>query len=293
MLQYSKNTRRWFIIQGILKSLLKCVLYYGLWLLGQVIVIAVTDVVIILGNPGISSTDAANILMDYIVEIQIISNCLSVLLVGLFLSLRSKSIVQEGHFNKMPLKYTLNAVILGVSATYAIAMLIGLIPFPEKWRELLTQTNSPITSSTSVIMFVMVVVMAPLWEELLFRGLIIGTLKKSMNPWIAVTLSALAFGFSHGSPFDMEKGNPIGFFYSLVLGFLMGAIFVKFNSILPGLIFHAAYNFTAGFATSPEPLVVIISVPIMIIEIIILFSYKPSLTKSGEDTNDTFGGNEQ
>ena len=280
-------------VMAVLKALLKCALYYGLWLIAQIIVIAVADVIIILGNPALSNVEAANILMDYIVEIQIISNCFSVLLVGLALSLRSKSIVKEGYFNKMPPRYTLNAIILGVSATYAVACILALIPFPEHWQELLSQTNSPITSSSTPVMFVMVAVMAPLWEELLFRGFILGSLKKVMKPWIAVLISALVFGFSHGSPFDMENGNPIGFFYSLILGVLMGAMFVKFDSILPSLIFHAAYNFTAGFASSPEGLVVIISIPIAIIEILILFSYKRSPAKENEEDDSTNGGFEQ
>ena len=125
--------------------------------------------------------------------------------------------------------------------------------------------------------------MAPVLEEVLFRALLVGTLKSQMHPAIAVILSALVFGFSHGSPFDMENGNPIGFFYSLALGIIMGFLFVRFNSILPSVIFHMAYNFTTGFVDEPDVLAVLISLPIMIIELIILFRYKPNYTDTEGD----------
>lgn len=78
-----------------------------------------------------------------------------------------------------------------------------------------------------------VVVMAPLFEELIFRVLLQGFLQDRMNPAIAIVITSLAFGFIHGWP------NMIPIFtFSLVLGYF----FYRTNSYITVVVLHALFN---------------------------------------------------
>ena len=78
------------------------------------------------------------------------------------------------------------------------------------------------------------VVVAPVCEELLFRGLIYKRMKEYMTPGMAMFLSALAFGFFHGNMTQMV--------YSGALGFLMAYVYEKYHNLLAPVLFHAVAN---------------------------------------------------
>jgi len=77
--------------------------------------------------------------------------------------------------------------------------------------------------------------MAPLVEELLCRGLILNTLKKSMRPGTAVFLAALIFAFLHGNIYQIV--------FTLPLGILLGVVVHRSGSVWSGFLLHAAFNF--------------------------------------------------
>ncbi|MFZ2125579.1 MAG: type II CAAX endopeptidase family protein [Candidatus Saccharimonadales bacterium] len=50
-----------------------------------------------------------------------------------------------------------------------------------------------------VLAFLSLVVIAPVFEEILFRGFLYGKLKKYMPVWIAIVATSVLFGFVHGA----------------------------------------------------------------------------------------------
>ncbi len=79
-----------------------------------------------------------------------------------------------------------------------------------------------------------VIVLAPLAEELLFRGLILNRLKKSVSPALAIVLSALAFAIFHG---NLYQGV-----YTFVFGLAAGYVVHRFSSLWYGVLMHFALN---------------------------------------------------
>ena len=80
-----------------------------------------------------------------------------------------------------------------------------------------------------------VVVSGPIIEEICFRGLLLdGLLKTRCRPWIAILISAVAFGLFHGlwAPFVTAT----------LFGLLAGWLYWRTDSIIPGLIIHIANN---------------------------------------------------
>jgi membrane protease YdiL (CAAX protease family) len=76
---------------------------------------------------------------------------------------------------------------------------------------------------------------APLLEELLFRGAIQGALMRYFkSPWVGIVLAALLFGVIHL--------NPIQVFYATCLGIVFGWVYYRTGSLLPAILGHIINN---------------------------------------------------
>jgi membrane protease YdiL (CAAX protease family) len=88
-----------------------------------------------------------------------------------------------------------------------------------------------------VAVTVLVTVMAPICEELFFRGYFFRTLRNWRGPWVAAVLTGLVFGAVHAF------GSPIGFLVPLaVFGFGLCLLYWRTDSILPCMALHALNN---------------------------------------------------
>ena len=83
-------------------------------------------------------------------------------------------------------------------------------------------------------------ILAPLAEEIVFRGAILRTLLAMMskkNHWVAIMISAALFGVVHG--------NVAQFVNALLIGLLLGWMFYRTKSIVPGILLHWVNNTVA------------------------------------------------
>lgn len=93
-----------------------------------------------------------------------------------------------------------------------------------------------------------VVIMAPIVEELLFRGAIEGhLLRKWKHPAGAIVFSSLVFGVVHG--------NWVQAPFAFVIGLALGWMYYRTGSLLPGILMHFVNNSTAvlGFLITDNP----------------------------------------
>lgn len=81
-----------------------------------------------------------------------------------------------------------------------------------------------------------VIIVAPLFEEVLFRGLVMGELKKIMRPWAAITLQAILFGVAHGVLFQS--------IFAFAVGIVLGIVYHHTQSIKTAVICHSVFNFS-------------------------------------------------
>jgi membrane protease YdiL (CAAX protease family) len=82
-----------------------------------------------------------------------------------------------------------------------------------------------------------VVLAAPLVEELLYRGLGFGLLAPFVGPWPAILVTGVAFGLAHG----LVLGLPVLSIFGITLGWLRW----QTGSVYPGMIAHALFNAAA------------------------------------------------
>jgi sodium transport system permease protein len=71
-------------------------------------------------------------------------------------------------------------------------------------------------------------------EEVAFRGFILSGFNRNNRVWLAIGLSAAAFGLMHMIPQQV--------FNAALLGLVLGLLAVRSKSLLPGILFHLTYN---------------------------------------------------
>lgn len=98
-----------------------------------------------------------------------------------------------------------------------------------------------------------VVVLAPLSEELIFRGVLLPALGRRLPQWLAVVASAVAFGAVHLQS-DLSAYLLLGTLTG-TLGLLLGALRVWTKSLAAPIAAHAVFNgLTAAFVIGAGPL---------------------------------------
>ena len=89
--------------------------------------------------------------------------------------------------------------------------------------------------SRNVFGIISIAIMAPLVEELLFRGAIQGhLLRKGMKPVYAILIASAVFGIVHM--------NPIQIPFAFAIGMIFGWLYYRTGSVVPGMIGHFINN---------------------------------------------------
>ena len=96
---------------------------------------------------------------------------------------------------------------------------------------------TPPDFASSWLLFILLTVIAPVFEEFIFRGAVLELLKP-YGSGLAVFVSAFCFGVYHG--------NFQQFFYAFALGLCLGYIAIATNSIFCTTLLHAMFNSVSG-----------------------------------------------
>lgn len=83
--------------------------------------------------------------------------------------------------------------------------------------------------------FISLCIIAPIFEEIICRGIILEQLRKKCNVLKAVIISALCFTVIH---LNIEQGVN-----AFLIGLILGWLYIKTESILPGVLLHFLNNF--------------------------------------------------
>ena len=120
----------------------------------------------------------------------------------------------------------------------------NLFHLPNHWTEWFDVDlawGGPMSISLN---FFQSVVIAPIFEEIIFRGLLFTTLRRRFNWTVSAVISAGIFGLVHGY-------GVLGFLTIFLSGMIWAGMMEKTRSLVPGMIAHALDNliFTTGVLT--------------------------------------------
>lgn len=132
------------------------------------------------------------------------------------------------------------AILLGLSFAFVLSIVLDLLPIPESvWEEYEEYSSVLSDESHPLIAFLATVFVAPVTEEIFFRGLVYTRLKRGMPTVIAIFVESAIFGLLHGAAIWMA--------YAFLLGVLMTLLYEKFGTVLVSMAFHAAFNLSGGY----------------------------------------------
>mgnify|MGYP006052615361 FL=1 len=94
--------------------------------------------------------------------------------------------------------------------------------------------------------YFVIALLAPVVEEVVFRGAILRKLLSGMqSKWGAICISAILFALIHFNPAQIP--------HAFLMGWLMGWLYMRTGSIVPGVVFHWANNTVAYLMTVAYP----------------------------------------
>jgi membrane protease YdiL (CAAX protease family) len=135
----------------------------------------------------------------------------------------------------------------------ALAMIIGALGFTNLWFKFLSYLSESQPLINNLVtdyakqagaftpkigyfwLIIGISILAPIGEELLFRGIVQGELRKAMPEWLAVIIQALIFALFHMQPIQIS--------YVILPALLLGAAYAWTRSLWVPIIMHITFNF--------------------------------------------------
>lgn len=168
--------------------------------------------------------------------IVLISGVFALFIYWITFLIREKKLLTEVSFQKLDVQRVLPVFLLGISFNIVVSLLLEVVPFPQDWVDSYMANSGSLGEGNMYVNFIAVVIIAPLVEEIVFRGLVYTRLKKGMPALVAAVLSSLLFGVMHGTI--------IWFCYTFVFGMLLIWCFEKFRSLAANVLLHISFNLT-------------------------------------------------
>ena len=126
------------------------------------------------------------------------------------------------------------AAAAGLAAAFWATIAVNLIPWPEAWMESYQTESGALSTAKPALDFLVVVLLGPLVEELVFRGVIYDAFCALVPAGAAVVFQGLLFGSIHGTLIWM--------LYAALMGCLIGYVRKRTDSLRPCILMHMAFN---------------------------------------------------
>ena len=257
----SKNYETWHKIKYVLFAFIP-------WLMFKAIALVVSSVASIIVSAnyiknGGSIEGATNYVADYFQGDAAITITTIVQLIAMFFGLLILYKGLKRHdfgspFKAFPRLTFIGTIVLMVGSCFLtlLTMSFYAVVAPgllESYNELMTASGLTGFTTLSIIA---TLVVAPVNEEILFRGVSFGFLKKAgLKFWAINIIQAFLFGVTHmniinGITGGIEYLNIVQGTYAFVLGLFLGYLRERTGKLWAPMLGHIVFNFVGTFVTS-------------------------------------------
>jgi membrane protease YdiL (CAAX protease family) len=211
------------------------IVYIGIYYVFQIVDSVIVEIqAIIKGMSQAESLDYASKNMGIIL---IPAMIISLVIYFFILKARKKNIFNICKPRKVG-KRNIMLIILMV-AGYSLA-LSAISVYVMKYFPSYNETSKSLSMGmTSWIGIIAVVISAPIFEEILFRGIILTEIRENLKVVPAVIIQAIAFGIYHLNPFQG--------IYASILALVLGYVCVKTKTIVGSITGHMTFNICGSF----------------------------------------------
>ncbi|MDD5658991.1 MAG: CPBP family intramembrane metalloprotease [Actinomycetota bacterium] len=142
------------------------------------------------------------------------------------LGLRYYSIIKTVWYSFLAL---ILIIIINFIYVFLMTRIFKISPPPSKFEELVSNKNV-----SSTMLLVIVSVIAPVCEEIFFRGFLYQGFKRKWGVFAGIIISSFLFAAAH---LDLYNFMPL-----MAIGWILAYIFHKTKSLFPVIFLHAVYN---------------------------------------------------
>ncbi|MCX0386941.1 CPBP family intramembrane metalloprotease [Clostridium perfringens] len=211
------------------------------------------------------------IIKNNIYPLVLIGDVITLILIALIFLPTEYRIKDRINIKKIPMKEYFNILVLGIGITILLLFLSGILTkLIPSYKEVVNQLA---TSRASVLQLIITIVLIPIYEEIFYRGIIFGYLRKNFNIIMAIVVQALVFGVMH---LNLVQG-----IYTFILGIVLALIYMYSESILGNITVHIIFNLL-GILIIPKLLSNILSINIVLLIMAIGFIIFSSIKMIGK-----------
>lgn len=185
-----------------------------------------------LGIVAAMMEDPNKLLVDNAVVISLVS-FLAMLVVAAIVYKKTKVSVKMEKLSPITL---IGSLLLTYLAGDGISRLLALLPLDDMYETYVEIMETGL-SGNPVVVFITLVLVGPLAEEVIFRGILYSSFRGRYGVWTSVILSALIFAVAHANIFQA-----LGVFAT---GAILCLAYEKFNNLTAPFLMHAFNNFMA------------------------------------------------
>lgn len=220
-----------------------------------------------------------------IIYILILSQLIAFLVFGIWYRKQSKTKVHRS-ITKIIHGKTIGCVVVlgaGLQILTNMALQIAYIFVPEAIENMSELMEQAGIGEMNVFSMAATVILAPVVEEIIFRGVTLNLAKKAGASFVvANVIQAVMFGVYHG--------NWVQGVYAGVLGLVLGYVAQKYGSLYPSILLHLAYNLAATLlsavsASLPETIMtqIILAVAAFILVILGICLFKADSKEEAQE----------
>ncbi len=263
---------------GELKSIGFALLYTSIYFLMQIIVTTKVYSLVIVRTLvyDIQQFSATNLfdysafynkLFIYTIPVMIIAAIVTLIIsFGLF-SYKNNNMMDNLRLDKFNVGFSIIAILLTIPVIGLSNFIVDIVVSisPNEYSKYFDTIVTLMETTPTYLLVIGVGIVAPITEELIFRGFVYSKLKDSFPIWAAIIIQAFLFGVVHG--------NLIQFSYAFFIGIILGILVFKSKSIYPAIILHIINNTISIFTDlyMDNILYFILPITTILIVLIILF----------------------
>ncbi|MCM1268269.1 MAG: CPBP family intramembrane metalloprotease [Bacteroidales bacterium] len=225
-----------------MKNILRAIGYFIIYIMLTILLQGLLSV-LFMGIAALKGTrDEAQIIAfanNNILGITVFSGILTIVVFYLIFKIRKKDIKTEWKLNRFDVRELLLPIILSFSYSFLFALITydmtmensAMIADSAAWYSGLFPLLGFFMTAVNLLLI------APVSEELVLRGVIYTRIEKTGRPLAAIVISSLLFGCMH-----IAAGGSILVIGSIFMGAVLGYILYRYDSLWMCMIAHAAAN---------------------------------------------------
>lgn len=239
LVAYGRRGAMKYSFREAIIAIARALLVILVFLFVPTLVSSVVTLVVSALNSGMPKDDLASLITSLTSPIMAVSYVVAIFVFVIFYKIRKTSLISMSGAEPTRASFLIDGMLLGFGMYGAFQGAILLLTkiIPESWFNLQNSQSSSLLGGSMAFAIIYTVLIAPVCEETIFRGLVLTIFDGKLPKWLGILISALVFALIH-------LPSPIAFIYTLTLGVVLGFVRYRTKSLVPCVLAHIIFNAT-------------------------------------------------